>query len=112
MCLCLYFICAPHVCSALRGQKRALDFLELELPMTVNWALGTGFPCGHWVPVWALGTKPRSSLRAVSALKLSSHRPRALSSLIELYSVTFWQCSKTWLPSFLRVLGSGCGWHC
>lgn len=34
------YVCVPHVCSALGGQKRALDLLELELQAAI-WVLGT-----------------------------------------------------------------------
>ena len=28
------YVCVPHVCSAFRSQKRALDLLDLELVVT------------------------------------------------------------------------------
>ena len=65
--LCVCFACM-HVCrvryipGALRGQKRSLDPLELELQTVVN--------CQR-----VLGIKPRSSRRAVSALNLWSIPP-------------------------------------
>ena len=50
------FVCVPLcVPDVHRDQKRALDSLELELQMVVT-------------TMWVLGTEPRSSTRAVSAL--------------------------------------------
>lgn len=53
-------VCVPaclHVYH--RGQKRVLDPLELELRVLANWLM------------WVLGTEPRSSVRAASALNIS-----------------------------------------
>jgi hypothetical protein len=45
-------ICVQFVCSTYEGQKRALYFL--------GWELGAA--------IWVLGTEPRSSEKAASAL--------------------------------------------
>lgn len=48
-------VCAPHVCTACGGQKRALGFLDLELQT------------GVWLPMEA-GIQTGSSGRAASTL--------------------------------------------
>ena len=40
-CLACMHVYVPHVCSAHRGQKRALDPLELELQEVVSYHVGT-----------------------------------------------------------------------
>lgn len=46
-------VCSPCVCNACRGQKMALDPLELELQIAT---------------IWVLGIQPSSSERAVLPL--------------------------------------------
>ena len=58
-CVCA---CAPHVCSAYRGQKRASDPLELKLE-------------SKWAATEMLGTEPRSSGRRASALNCWATTP-------------------------------------
>lgn len=48
---------APHVCSAHRGEKRALDPLELELQLVVSYHVGAG-----------VQKEPVSSAREVNSL--------------------------------------------
>lgn len=36
------YVCAQHVCSALRGQKTALGLMELELQTMLNYQLSYG----------------------------------------------------------------------
>lgn len=56
MCICALHVCAhvsAHACRASGGQKRALDFQELELLVSEHL-------------MWVLETILRSSVRAVS----------------------------------------------
>lgn len=39
-CLAYMYVCAPCACSTYRGQKRALDFLGLELKVGVSSYVG------------------------------------------------------------------------
>lgn len=49
------YVCASHVCGVCRGQKRALDFMEVELDRVVSYYV-------------VLGLKPQSSGRVTSVL--------------------------------------------
>lgn len=42
----IYVVCAPHMCSACKGSKRALDALGLELQMVMNHLVGSGNQAG------------------------------------------------------------------
>ena len=42
MSVCLMYVCAPHACSAYRGQKRVSDLLKMELKMFVSCDVDAG----------------------------------------------------------------------
>ena len=56
-CACLP-VYAQQMCTALGGQKRVLDILELQLQVVVSHLM------------WVLETKLRSSTRTINALNL------------------------------------------
>jgi hypothetical protein len=62
-------ICALHVCSVHRGQKGALDFLELQLQVLVTM-------CVHRIKLGPLEEQPL--LRTAEPSHLSSPRQHAL----------------------------------
>jgi len=64
------YACARYACSTHGGQKRALDFLELEIEMVVKHHVGE-----------VVGAEPKSSAAAANALNHGAISPAHIPSL-------------------------------